>query len=83
MFRFYDFKTTLFLPSTLKNLKDVFCTVYLWDTFFLRCVTITYEKEKQSHMNLYMIIEKVLFVQPASESPLMVSDRAVYLAKNS
>ena len=29
-----------------------------------------------------MIIEKVLFVQPASESSLIVSDRAVYLAKN-
>jgi hypothetical protein len=29
-----------------------------------------------------MIIEKVLFVQPVSESPLIVSDRAVYLAKN-
>jgi len=30
-----------------------------------------------------MIIEKVLFVQPANESPLTSSDRAVNLAKNS
>ena len=32
---------------------------------------------------LYIICRKNKFVEPANESPLTVSDRAVYLAKNS